>query len=98
MINNDRFDLNAEHSEPDLPRQRFESDRESLPFPIGGVFGPLREGEPEEGVVWDTNDVVNAIERTIDRMQDQLNELETDVESVIAHIGREGDPFRPSAA
>lgn len=96
-MNNDRFDLNNDGFEGDAPRRRFESDRDSLPFPVGGVFGPV-EGGPEESVVWRTGDVVEAIERTIDRMQDQLSELESDVECVIAHIGRGSDPFRPSAA
>ena len=77
---------------------RLDSDAEALPFPVGGVFGPIEVDAPEPAHDdWDAMDTVSAIERVIDRMQGQLDELESDVDDVIAQIGHDGG-WHPSAA
>lgn len=82
---------------------RFDSDVDALPFPVGGVFGPIEvpaEGAPTpDGEDWDAMDTLQAIESVIDRMQGQLDELESDVSDVIAHIGTDNSGgWHPSAA
>lgn len=77
---------------------RLESDRDCLPFPVGGVFGPISHEDPAPmNDDWDRMDTISVIENVLDRMQGQLDELEEGVEDVIAHIGQDGG-WRPSAA
>ncbi len=60
---------NTDHAE------RIESDREVLPFPRGGVFGYARGSAPRTDV--------SEIERTLDTMKAQLNELSEAVDEVL---------------
>lgn len=83
--------------------ERLESDRESLPFPRGGVFGAPaeRSGSPAE-------DLGAGILETIDRMQADLDSLESEfgreMEGRVSDIAgriraaREDDDYRPPAA
>ena len=80
-----------------------DSDRETLPFPEGGVFGAGANDTPRDATLDD-------IERTVDRMQSSLDELERELGAelgrelgdVIAHIGDDAEPgdgaWPPSAA
>jgi hypothetical protein len=91
--------MNRMRFEPGDTFDRFDSDREALPFPMGGVFGPIRPSDrPQPSGVWRTDDVINAIETTIDSMQAKLDELEDDVEAVIGTIGTSDDDWNPRAA
>ncbi len=101
MIQDTRFRFDGNTPGPNKGRVagRFESDAEALPFPVGGVFGPIEvEAPAPKSEDWDSMDTLSAIEHVIDRMQDQLTELETDFEDVIAHIGGEDGGWRPTAA
>ena len=83
---------------------RFDSAADALPFPVGGVFGPSEGDAPKADDQpatddWDAMDTLHAIEHVIDRMQGQRDELESDVNDVIAHIGDDNnDGWHPSAA
>ncbi|MEQ9616577.1 MAG: hypothetical protein RLN60_00935 [Phycisphaerales bacterium] len=74
---------------------RLDSDREVLPFPAGGVFGSPNVTGPAR--------TVRDIERTLDTMQRQLNELSDAVDEVLKFsdfVEDESDfiPTPPSAA
>lgn len=97
MIRDDRFRFAG--AIPRTAPERLESDSDSLPFPVGGVFGPIRAEEKPDVEGWDRIDTVDAIEMVINRMQGQLDTLEHEVSDVIAHIGNDGDGgWHPSAA
>ncbi|GAB4549817.1 MAG: hypothetical protein Tsb0013_11290 [Phycisphaerales bacterium] len=103
MIDDRRFRFEGATIPSSRPAaSRFESDADTLPFPVGGVFGPIQV-DPHTSAAsdtdpWDAMDTLHAIEHVIDRMQGQLDELESDVEDVIAHIGDDKDDWHPSAA
>jgi len=61
--------------------ERFESDRDSLPFPSGGVFGRVAQGAP----VLDAATADDIID-TIDQMQASLDTLE---QALGAELARE---------
>ncbi|MEM1423589.1 MAG: hypothetical protein AAGH64_06255 [Planctomycetota bacterium] len=105
MIDDRSFRFDGETLASVMPGSaRFDSDADALPFPVGGVFGPIEveadtptEEPAPQG--WDAMDTLHAIEHVIDRMQGQLDELESDVNDVIAHIGGDDDGgWHPSAA
>ena len=74
-----------------------DSDRESLHFPAGGVFGvPVPPSSPRSPST-NTINSVRDIERTLDRMQSQLDEISTEVEQVF-HLPNDPRDWTPPAA
>lgn len=77
------------------PAVRLESDREVLRFPEGGVFGCCARKTSE------SDDVIAGVERVLDRMQAQLDELSEDVDRVF-HLPRPApsndDDWQPPSA
>ncbi|MEO1129764.1 MAG: hypothetical protein AAFX05_08685 [Planctomycetota bacterium] len=60
------------HDTPTIGAARqFQSDREVLPFPAGGVFGPT-----EDTTTASNDDLTASIESTIEQMQQSLDELD----------------------
>ena len=91
---------------------RFESDRETLPFPTGGVFcRPIQtdqQNHPTPNPTDDPIDFANSILTTIDHMKSSLDTLEhelgaelerelNDIGGVVARIGAQDD-WPPTAA
>ena len=58
--------------------ERFESDRESFPFPAGGVFGAPTTDPSSDDDTPGTADAHRVL-RTIQRMQSSLDELEREL-------------------
>lgn len=75
------------------PRTVETGDDHPLKFPTGGVFG-LR-GPGNDRPSW-RSDVGREVEATLDRMQQQLDDLKDDVDQVL-HLPT-GRPWSPSAA
>lgn len=70
--------------EPGSGSTTFDSDRESLPFPAGGVFGthPGERAEP--------TDAAEMAQRAIERMQSQLDDLREDIDVIFKFEAFEG--------
>lgn len=71
--------------------ERFESDRETLPFPNGGVFGPpdvrTRRSTPTSAAATHDRpashtDVIAAVERQLDDIQSRIDELACEADSI----------------
>lgn len=74
--------------------------REPLKFPQGGVFGLSMAPVLEQ--VEDALSIARAIERRLDTMQEQLNELEAELDDPyvfpLARLGQSPHDTRPLAA
>lgn len=77
----------TEHVTENLP-QTLDSDRDSLPFPTGGVFGsaPGRssDGPNADGPAGVAPTIEQQLERVIARMQFSLDELERELGNELA--------------
>ena len=81
--------------------KRVDSDRESLPFPEGGVFAGQRPAKPEQresdDMIQSTDDVIASIDRLFDVMQDQIDTIADEVDEHF-RIHPEDDDFDPRPA
>lgn len=76
---------------------RIESDREVLPFPAGGVFGPARPGpapSKSDSRVDSTMRLTQSIEAELDSLQQQLDGLTVELDADEARDLLAAIPFR----
>ncbi|MFI4854151.1 MAG: hypothetical protein ACIAQF_04115 [Phycisphaerales bacterium JB065] len=78
---------------------RIESDRDVLPFPSGGVFGPGRDQTSENTVREKTTpdgslNLTRSIESELDNLQQGLDQLTVEIEEEEARDALASIPFR----
>lgn len=78
----------------DFP-EHLDSERESLPFPAGGVFGiePLRISVEETR---STDDVIASIQDVLRSMHQQMEQLADEVDEIL-HFPPDGPDLDPAA-
>jgi hypothetical protein len=83
---------------PDKPAEHFDSDRDVLDFPRGGVFG--QTSDQTEEAIDDALSLAGQLEAQLDDMQAQLDELASDLDKGFTFPGTSGDDtgWTPSAA
>lgn len=81
-------------------RARPEPQRDVLPFPRGGVFGPASGASLEQ--IHDALTIARGLEHALDRMQSQLDELNAELDDPyvfpFAQLADNPDDTRPIAA
>ena len=88
--------------EPDnnASTKRLESERETLPFPAGGVFAGQNNPAADEGeneMITSTDDVIASIDRLFDVMQDQMDTISEEVDHTL-RIREQDEDFDPYPA
>lgn len=85
---------------------RLDSDRETLPFPAGGVLAlkarPSAQPTDQDAPVETGEELLASIEiiqARLDHLQNLLNEdMQGDLDTIAGHIGGAADDWSPSAA
>ena len=88
------------------PSERFESDRESLPFPSGGVFGSATASDLptlDPALADDIVDTIDQMQASLDTLEKALGaELARELEEQVEVAGRINTPLEgdwpPTAA
>ena len=84
------------------PTERIDSDRDSLPFPAGGVFAGQKPStdtsEGERQMMTSTDDVIANIDRLFDVMQGQLDTVTEEAEHRLHLPAMEEDDYEPFSA
>jgi hypothetical protein len=82
------------------PNDRIDSDRESLPFPSGGVFAGQKtaQSEEENDMYTTTDDVIANIDRLFDVVQGQLDTVSEEVEHHLHLPASEENDYDPLPA
>ncbi len=81
--------------------ERLESERETLPFPVGGVFTGQASTDPKEDtsdMYTSTDDVIASIDLLFDVMQEQIDTISEEVDHSMQMPACENDGFDPLPA